>query len=192
MRRIAVLFAVFACFAVPAARAQDHVEVGAFAEYFRLNETSTNLFGLGARAGVNVNKHFQLEAEMGYDFTRGFAESFTNPTTHVVTIQKSTLHALHGLFGPKLQTGGPVRVFVTVKGGFENFSINNRPGTFAGFTSSVNDLRSSNVSGVLYPGGGLEAFLGPIGLRLDVGDEIYFAGGAHNNWKISFGPTIRF
>jgi hypothetical protein len=192
MKRIAVVFAVFACFAVPAARAQNHVEVGAFAEYFRLSETSTNLVGLGARAGVNVNKYFQVEAEMGYDFTRAFTESFTNPTTHVVTLQRSNLHALHGLIGPKLQTGGKVRAFVTVKGGFENFSINNRPGTFAGFASSVDDLRTSNVHGVLYPGGGLEAFLGPIGLRLDIGDEIYFAGGAHNNWKVSFGPTIRF
>jgi len=137
MKRIALLLAVFAWFAVPAARAQDHVEVGAFAEYFRLSETSTNLFGLGARAGVNVNKYFQLEAEMGYDFTRGFIESFTDPTTHVVTLQRSNLHALHGLFGPKLQTRGPVRVFVTVKGGFENFSLNNRPGTFGSFVEFV-------------------------------------------------------
>jgi hypothetical protein len=141
---------------------------------------------------VNVNKHFQLEAEMGYDFTRGFFESFTNPITHVVTLQRSDLHALHGLVGPKLQTGGPVRVFVTVKGGFENFSLNNRPGTFGSFASSVDDLRAGNVHGLLYPGGGVEAFLGPFGIRLDVGDEIYFANGAHNNWKVSLGPTIRF
>ena len=192
MRRFVVLAAVFACFVVPTARAQDHFQVGAFTEYFRLSETSTNLFGLGARVGVNVNKNFQIEAEMGYDFTRGFFESFTDPTTHVVTIQRSNLHALHGLIGPKLQTRGPVRVFVTVKGGFDNFSINTRPGTFAGFASSVDDLRASNVHGLLYPGGGLEAFIGPIGIRLDVGDEIYFANGGHNNWKVSLGPTIRF
>ena len=29
---------------------------------------------------------------------------------------------------------------------------------------------------------GVEAFLGPIGLRAEVGDEIIFVGVAHHNW----------
>jgi hypothetical protein len=27
---------------------------------------------------------------------------------------------------------------------------------------------------------------------VDVGDEIYFQNGAHNNLRITFGPSIRF
>ena len=34
--------------------------------------------------------------------------------------------------------------------------------------------------------------LGPIGFRLDVGDEIYFNDSAHHNLRVTFGPTIRF
>jgi len=48
------------------------------------------------------------------------------------------------------------------------------------------------VKAALYPGVGGEAFWGPLGLRLDAGDEIYFANGARNNLRIAFGPTIRF
>ncbi len=48
------------------------------------------------------------------------------------------------------------------------------------------------MNAVFYPGGGIEAYLGPVGLRLDVGDEIYFRGGAHNNLRVTFGPHMRF
>lgn len=61
-----------------------------------------------------------------------------------------------------------------------------------GFASSVENLRDNNVSGVFYPGGGAEAFFGPVGLRLDVGDEIYFNSGAHNNWSLRLAPRFVF
>src|ERR1039457_2865817 len=86
MKRIFILFAVLACFAVPAARAQDHAEVGAFVDFFRLHETGTNLVGLGARVSINARKHLQLEAEMGYDFNRAFTEGFKNTSTGTVTL----------------------------------------------------------------------------------------------------------
>jgi len=38
----------------------------------------------------------------------------------------------------------------------------------------------------------LQAHLGPIGLRLDVGDEMYFNNGAHHNLRVAFGPVFRF
>jgi hypothetical protein len=44
----------------------------------------------------------------------------------------------------------------------------------------------------MYPGGGVEGFWGPIGLRLEAGDEIYFDNGTHNNLKVTFGPAFRF
>lgn len=85
-----------------------------------------------------------------------------------------------------------IQPFVTLKGGFVDFRIDGAPATLGTFFSSVNGLRARNVNGVLYPGGGLRGHLGPIGLRLDVGDEIYFNQGAHNNLRVALGPVIRF
>jgi hypothetical protein len=39
---------------------------------------------------------------------------------------------------------------------------------------------------------GIEAFAGPIGLRAEIGDDIFFNGGAHNNLRVTFGPQFRF
>src|SRR5580692_9715167 len=192
MKRIAFLILVAGMSLAPVARAQDHAEVGAFVDYFKLGETSTNFVGLGGRAAFNVARHVQIEAEMSYDFNRVFTEGFTDTTGGTVTTQNSNIRVLHGLFGPKFQTSGPVRVFVTVKGGFTNFRFDPTPASFDTFTSSVNNLRASNVDAAFYPGGGVEAFFGPFGLRLEVGDEVVFVNGAHNNWKVSFGPQFRF
>ena len=192
MKRIALLLLVAGFGLAPMARAQDHVEVGAFVDYFKLHETGTNFVGLGGRAAFNVAQHVQLEAEMSYDFNKVFTEGFTDTSGGSVASVNSNIRVLHGLFGPKFQTTGPVRVFVTVKGGFANFRFDPRPASFDTFTSSVNNLRSDNVDAVFYPGGGVEAFLGPIGLRLEAGDEVIFANGARSNWKVTFGPTLRF
>lgn len=192
MRKVLLSVLVAGLSLAPVARAQDHAEVGAFVDYFRLGETRSNFVGLGGRAAINVAKHVQIEAEMAYDFNRVFTEGFTDTSGGTVTTVNSNIRVLHGLFGPKIQTSGPIRVFVTVKGGFTNFRFDPSPASFNTFTSSVNNLRANNVDGTLYPGGGVEAFLGPIGLRLEVGDEIVFVNGAHNNWKASFGPQLRF
>jgi hypothetical protein len=192
MKRIAFLILVAGMSLAPVARAQDHAEVGAFVDYFKLGETSTNFVGLGGRAAFNVARHVQIEAEMSYDFNRVFTEGFTDTTGGTVTTQNSNIRVLHGLFGPKFQTSGPVRVFVTAKGGFTNFRFDPTPASFDTFTSSVNNLRASNVDAAFYPGGGVEAFFGPFGLRLEVGDEVVFVNGAHNNWKVSCGPQLRF
>jgi hypothetical protein len=192
MKRIALFLLVAGFGFLPAVHAQDHAEVGAFADYFKLGDTGTNFVGLGGRAAVNLARHVQLEAEMSYDFNKVFSEGFTDTTGGTVTFQNSNIRVLHGLFGPKIQTSGPVRVFVTLKGGFTDFRFDPVPASFSTFTSDVSSLRAHNVDGTLYPGGGVEAFLGPIGLRLEVGDEIIFVNGAHNNWKVSFGPQLRF
>lgn len=194
MKRI--LYMVLALlFIAPVTFAQDalnHIEVGVFAHYFRLSSTDSNFAGIGGRLGVNVTNNVQIEAEMSYDFDRAFTEGFAGSTGTVTTV-RSDMRVLHGLFGAKLQTGsGPVRLFGTLKGGFVNFRFDPVPATFGNFASSVEDLRDNNVNGVLCPGGGAEAFFGPFGLRLDVGDEIYFNHGAHNNLVVGFGPTIRF
>ncbi len=102
------------------------------------------------------------------------------------------LRILHGLAGPKIQTSGPVRVFVTLKGGADNFRFDPAPPSLSTFTSSINNLRANNVDAVFYPGGGIEALLGPVGLRLEAGDEMVFVNGVHHDLKVSFGPTFRF
>jgi hypothetical protein len=167
--------------------------VGVFGNYVRLSDGSLNLAGLGARVSVGVLPMVQLEAESAYDFDQAFTQGFTNTSTGAASIGRTDVRLLDGLFGPKLMTNrGPVRLFVTAKGGFMNFNISNSPATFGTVGNAYANLRGSNVYGVFYPGGGVEAFWGPIGLRLDVGDEVYFNNGGHNNLRIAFGPTIRF
>jgi Outer membrane protein beta-barrel domain len=192
MRRIALFILVAGFCLAPVARAQDHVEVGAFAEYFKLSQTRSNFAGLGGRAGVNIAKHVQIEAEMSYDFNQVFTEGFATTSGGTITTQNSNLKILHGLFGPKIQTSGPVRLFATVKGGFADFRFDPVPASFNTFTSTVSNLRADHVDGALYPGVGVEAFLGPLGLRAEVGDEIIFVGGPHHNLRVTFGPQFRF
>jgi hypothetical protein len=126
---------------------------------------------------------------MAYDFKRNYTNTFTNGvTTELLNTQFRTLH---GFFGPKFQTGsGPFRVFVTGKVGFDNFSINNQNAT-AGFVNTVG-LTNGATYFARYPGAGIEAFAGPIGLRAEIGDDIFFNGGAHNNLRVTFGPQFRF
>jgi hypothetical protein len=171
----------------------NHVEVGAFADYFRLSRTdpAINFVGVGGRFGFNVHPNIQLEAEMSYDFARNFTSTFSNgATTQFVTTR---LRPLTGLFGPKFQAGtsGPFRAYVTGKVGFVNFSTSTQS-ALPGFTSSLGVVTTGDTKFALYPGGGIEGFWGPFGLRLEVGDEIYFDNGAQNNLKVSFGPTFRF
>jgi hypothetical protein len=194
MKRVALLVFLAGCF-VPRAAAQEneHLQVGVFADYFRPAQTDNNFGGVGARVSFTSYKRLKLEAQMSYDFNQAFTEGFTNTGTGAVTLSRSGMRILHGEVGPKLDLGhGAIRPFVTVKGGGISFGLSNAPATVGTFFSSVNNLRTSNVSAVLYPGGGLEGHLGPVGLRLDVGDEIYFNSGAHHNLSMAFGPYIRF
>jgi hypothetical protein len=195
MKRLAFLL-FFAGWLVPLASAQEteHVQVGVFADYLRLAQTDTNFAGLGARVGVIAFRNIKLEGQMSYDFDQAFTESFTDSTTGEVTVRRTGLRTLHGEFGPKVNLGEHwhVHPFVTLKGGFINFRINNAPATVGTFLSSVDNLRRKNVDGVLYPGGGLEGHVGPLGVRLDIGDELYFNSGPHNNLHMAFGPYIRF
>lgn len=192
MKRI-VLMLFLAGWLAPAALAQDHIEFSVYADYFRLSQTNnTNMAGLGSRLSVGITPCLQLGGEMNYDFEQAFTEGFTNTETGSISLQRTNIRLLHGLFGPELHTRGPIQAFVTVKGGFMNFHLDPRPATFSTFASTVDNLRAQDVSGVLYPGGGLEGHIGPLGLRLDVGDEMYFNNGMHHNLRVAFGPVIRF
>lgn len=171
----------------------DHINLGVYADYFRSNQTGTNMAGLGGRVGVKVLPHVKLEGEVAYDFNQVFTEGFSNTGGGTVTFQNTGTRTLHGLFGPKLELGhSAFRPFLEVKGGFVNYSFDPRNASFDTFTSSVQNLRAQNMNAALMPGGGIEGRLGPVGLRLDVGDEMYFNRGTHNNLKVMFGPFVRF
>ena len=193
MKRIAVFTMLAFLLAAPAlvlAQTEKRAEVGAFVDYYRFDRTNViNFVGLGGRAGFYVSPHTSVEGELAYDFERNRTDFFTNGAT--TTFTRTRTRPLHGLFGPKFQTGsGPFRVFVTGKVGFDNFTVTNQNAP-AGFTSSVG-LDSGRTVFAVYPGGGIEAFAGPIGLRLEAGDEVYFDHGSHNNLKVTFGPQFRF
>src|SRR5690242_14891189 len=144
MNRYALACAAALIVLAPVAYAQDHGEVGVFGSYYRQQTTKTNFAGLGARVGFGA-KYVQLEAEMSYDFTQAFTEGFTNNTTGTVTFARSNFRVLDGLIGPKVQFGGPVKLFATIKGGAVNFRFDPAPATFATFTSTVSSLRTDNV-----------------------------------------------
>lgn len=196
MKRFILLLCAGVCLAfAPGSYAQEksHIEAGVFADYFRLSQTKTSFVGAGARLSFGLFPHVKLEAEMSYDFSRTFTEGFNDTTTGTLTFQNSNVHILHGLFGPKIELGHTrIRPFVVAKGGFTNFGFSRGPVTTDTVFSQINGLRTSNVNALFYPGGGLEGFFGPVGVRLEVGDEMYFNNGTHNNLRVTFGPYIRF
>jgi hypothetical protein len=199
MKRIALLAALSFCLAAPsmmmAQGTYNHAEGGVFVDYLRFGAThpTSNLVGLGGRIGFNVNPHVLLEAEMTYDFERSFVNINSNGTGGNGSIVRTSFRPITALFGPKFQVGGsgPFRAFVTGKLGFVNFSVSNASlGT--GFNNSFNSIGTGSTKFAAYPGGGVEGFLGPFGLRLEAGDEIYLSNGANNNLKVTFGPVLRF
>jgi Outer membrane protein beta-barrel domain len=173
---------------------ENHAEVGVFADYMRFDPTDPkiNFVGLGARLGVNVHPNIQLEGEMNYDFERSYVTTSNNSASG--SLVTTRLRPLTGLFGPKFQAGssGPVRIFATGKIGFINFS--NSAGIPTGTTvgNTISNVPYGDTHVAFYPGVGLEAFAGPVGLRLDVGDEIFLSNGTHNNLRVTFGPHFRF
>lgn len=195
MKRVALLlFLAFlaAAWVVPLASAQDQFQVGVYGDYFRIEQTSTNMAGLGGRFGYTMFPHVMFEGEINYDFDQGFVERCLS-TGCTVGVANSNLKVLHGIGGFKLiGSHHAIRPFLLLKGGFINFELNPKPASFGQFTSSVQNLRSNNVSGVFYPGAGVEGHLGPIGLRLEAGDEIYWTGKPHHDVRIAFGPFLRF
>ena len=177
---------------------QKRVEAGVFIDYLSVSQTATNNFGLGGRFGYRVHRDVMLEGELAYDYGINFDEAYRNIANgNLAAIERTSIGVTHGLFGPKLQpSGGGFRPFVTLKAGFADFRLS--PSLLSNIfpsgslVSSILGLRTSNLNAAIYPGGGVEAALGPVGLRFEVGDEVYFNNGAHNNLRLTFGPILRF
>ena len=175
--------------------ALDHAEVGIFGDYFRFHpgNQTTNYVGLGARAAFNVHPNVAIEGQLSYDFDRNYTTTYQNGAN--TTFVRSSVRPITGLFGPKFQigSGGPFRIFATGKVGFVNFTTTNS-GVASGttFSSGVAGIGDGGNFLAVYPGGGIEGFAGPIGIRVEAGDEVYFRNGANNNLRLEFGPTFRF
>jgi hypothetical protein len=174
--------------------AQKRVEVGAFLDYLRISKTNTNNFGMGGRLGYRIRRSVMTEGELAYDYGLNFDEAFRNVVSgNLIAIGHTSIGVTQGLFGPKLQSShGSFRPFITFKGGFVDFRFSPSLVPYSNVVSALTGIRTSNLNAAIYPGGGIEASLGPVGLRVELGDEIYFNDGAQNNLRITFGPIIRF
>lgn len=204
MKCIALLFGLGLLIASPSwlaaqeASAATHGEVGVYADYFRFSPGGhdTNFVGAGGRAAYRFH-WMALEAEMNYDFARNITNTYTTSsgTTTTTTFVKTGVRPLTGLFGPVFYAGtGPLRAFVTGKVGFINFSTTNNSNVVSqsSFTNSVDGVGGPGTHIALYPGGGLEGYVGPFGIRLEAGDEVYLNNGTWNNLRVTLGPELRF
>jgi hypothetical protein len=195
MKRLILMLVLSGGLVLPSlvkAQNSDHVEVGVFADYmnFSATEPHINFVGVGGRAAFNVHPNVQLEAEMSYDFKRNFTSAFSDGVT--TRFVNTNLRPLTALFGPKFQTSsGPFRAYLTGKLGLINFSVTDQNAP-QGFVGALGGIQTGDTRFAMYPGGGVEGFWGPFGLRAEVGDEIYFDNGTHNNLKVTFGPAFRF
>ena len=185
-----LLFAVL----VSNLHAQSRMEAGIFLDSLSISQTSTDNFGLGARFGYRIHPNVMLEGELAYDYGLDFNEAYRTITNgNVTAIESTSIGVTHGLIGPMLQPAhGHFRPFATLKAGFIDFRLSPSLLPYSNVVSSVFGLRTSNVNAALYPAGGVEASLGPVGLRLELGDDIYFNHGGHNNLRLTFGPIVRF
>jgi hypothetical protein len=174
--------------------AQARVEAGLLLDYLSVSQTNTDNFGLGGRLGYRIHRNLMLEGELAYGYGVNFQEAYRNVTNGDITaIERTSIGVTDGLFGPMLQPArGHLRPFITLKGGFIDFRLSPSLIPYGSVVSTVLGIRTSSVSAAFYPGGGAEATLGPVGLRLEFGDAIYFNDGAHNNLRITFGPILRF
>ena len=197
MKRLAILGALALCIVAfaPAASAQssddkNHGNFGVFFDFTRVQPAQLNLFGVGARLGINVRKHVVIEGEAAYDFEREKTQVIT--VGAITSTVRSNLRLLNFLAGPKIQTTGPVRIFALLKGGIVNFGVGG-PVTAGVINNQINTIVDGNTSGAFYPGGGVEFNVGWLGIRAEAGDEIMFlSGGAKNNFRATIGPQIRF
>jgi len=194
-REIALIpIALLLCGSAPRLFAQERVEVAIFLDYLSISQTNTNNFGVGGRFGYRIHRKLMMEGELAYDYGINFHEAYRNITNGDITaVERTSIGVTHGLFGPTLQPDkGRFRPFVTLKGGFMDFRLSPSLVPLSTVESTLLGIRTSSLNVAMYPGAGVEASLGPVGLRFELGDELYFNSGAHNNVRITFGPILRF
>jgi len=190
--RIVIL--VSACALLASTASAQHIELGAFIDYGRptIPGFPANAFGAGGRININLHRFLQAELESAYDVK--YANFLLAASSGSVVLTNSKLGILHANGGLKVQTAGG-SFFFFVKGGANQYFPERTVQTVAGtpitvITSSVS--LNSFTHGIFYPGGGIGFHAGPLGIRVDAGDEIYWSSGTHHNLRVTFGPTLRF
>ena len=193
-KALLLIFALLFCGRSSILQAQSRAEAGVFLDYLGISQTNTDNFGLGGRFGYRIHRNVMLEGELAYDYGVNFQDAYRNVTNgNLTAIEKTSIGVTDGFFGPMLQPAhGHFRPFATLKAGFVDFRLSSSLVPYSNVVSTVLGIRDSNLNAALYPGAGAEASLGPVGLRLEFGDAIYFNSGAHNNLRITFGPIVRF
>jgi hypothetical protein len=187
MRRM-VLIALLALMSAPALMAQEtHVGVGAFFDYFRWNNADQNFVGIGGRFSVDPHPNVGVEAEAAYYFRRQVG-SINDSGVGTVGIQNPDSRITPALIGFNVHNNGPVRLFVTAKGGILHFGTKN----FSGLGGFFDRFGDGTTRGAFYPGGGIELGSGRVGLRIEAGDLMYFLDGAQHNLRFTVGPQFRF
>jgi hypothetical protein len=176
------------------AKAQKRIEAGVFLDYLKISQTGTDNVGVGGRIGYRIHRNVMLEGELAYDYGINFNEAFLNVVTgNLVAIERTSVGVTHFLAGPEVERSrGHFHPFATLKAGAFDFRLSPSLLPISGVVSDLIDLRTSTLNAALYPAGGLEVTLGPAGLRLEMGDEVYFNHGPRNNFRLTFGPTLRF
>jgi hypothetical protein len=189
-----IVIAIVLCGNSPPLLAQERVEIGIFLDYLGISQTNTNNLGVGGRFSYRIHRKVMMEGELAYDYGINFHEAYRNITNGDITaIERTSIGVTHGLFGPTLQPDkGRLRPFITLKGGFMDFRLSPSLLPLSTVESTLLGLRTSSLNVAVYPGAGVEASLGPVELRFELGDDIYFNSGAHNNLRITFGPILRF
>jgi hypothetical protein len=173
----------------------QHVELGAFANYSHIDHPNTvsNLVGAGGRINVNLARILQLEVESAYDFKYPHVTSVQQQNG--ITVNTSRLGIVHANAGLKVQSPGG-SFFLFVKGGMNQYRTETQSQSVIATppTIAIVQFPDRNFSkGILYPGGGIGFHAGPLGIRLDVGDEIaWINGSANHSLRVTFGPTFRF
>lgn len=199
MKKLTPLILLFLLASISSAQSRaEHalprMEAGLFLDSLSISQTGTNNLGLGLRFGYRMHNNILLEGELAYDYGLNFDEAYRDISTgNIVAIEHTSVGATQALFGPAFKrSGGHLHPFATLKAGFIDFRLSPGLLPYSSIVSTVFGLRTSNWNAALYPAAGVEATLGPVGLRLEAGDELYFNRGAHNNLRITFGPMIRF
>jgi hypothetical protein len=170
----------------------QHFEVGGFASYgnFDVPDFPNSAVGAGGRVDIGITHYLKFEAEGSYDFRHPRVEIFNNGIN--ASVDTLSLAILHGNGGLKFQLKDG-SYFFFIKGGVLNFMPEVKTTSVIGTISNNNGIATSDFTkGSLYPGGGVGFHAGPLGIRIDAGDEIYWSHGAKNNLRVTFGPSIRF
>jgi len=189
VKRLVLIAFLAICFSV-AAQAQ-HGEIGFYGDYLRFPPAS--LGGAGLRGLLAIHRHVALELEGTYYFNRTFNDTAVDPTTGTTAVVYSHMHATNLLGGVSFSRPSRyVRPFLTMKMGLLTINPSSLPAPLVSTSEILNQIRNSHGNFAIYPGGGVEAYAGKWGFRLDIGDEIYFNNGSNSNLRITFGPNYVF